>query len=103
MPQPEMIELKLTRQEAHVLLRALASHNADDANRGDRQPCTWVAERLLRILSPDLGPQPLAAILGGDAPVGSRADRTEPQGCGPAKTAVGVARREPLIPLEHET
>lgn len=66
MTQPEIIELKLTRQEAHILQRALASHNADDANRGDRQPCIWVAERILRILSPELGPQPLAAILNGD-------------------------------------
>lgn len=63
MSEPEIIELKLTRHEAHVVLRALASHNADDANAGDRQPCTWVAERILRILSPDLGPQPLASIL----------------------------------------
>lgn len=71
MPETTIIELKLTRQEAHVVLRALASHNADDANAGDRQPCTWVAERILRILSPELGPQPLAAILNGahgDAP-----------------------------------
>ena len=30
MPEPEIIELRLTRQEAHVVLRALASHNAGD-------------------------------------------------------------------------
>lgn len=70
MPAPEIIELRLTRQEAHVILRALASHNAGDAHPGDahpgdRQPCTWVAERILRILSPELGPRPLAAILNG--------------------------------------
>ena len=65
MPETTIVELRLTRQEAHVVLRALASHNAGDANAGDRQPCTWVAERILRILSPELGPQPLAAILHG--------------------------------------
>lgn len=64
MPEPEIIELRLTRQEAHVVLRALANHNSDETPSGDRQPCTWVAERILRILSPDLGPQPLAAIMG---------------------------------------
>jgi hypothetical protein len=71
MPETEIIELKLTRQQAHVVLRALGSHNATDANAADRQPCTWVAERILRILSPELGPQPLAVILAeahGDAP-----------------------------------
>lgn len=65
MPETEIVELRLTRQEAHAVLRALASHNSDDANAGDRQPCTWLAERILRILSPELGPQPLAAILHG--------------------------------------
>lgn len=61
----EIIELRLTRQEAHIILRALASHNADNANRGDHQPCTWIAERILRLVSPELGPQPLAAIMHG--------------------------------------
>lgn len=76
MPDHEIIELKLTRQEANVVLRALASHNADDANRGDRRPCTWLAERILRILSPELGPQPLAAILHG-AGDGTRPERKQ--------------------------
>ena len=58
MTEPEIIELKLSKREAHVVLRALASHDEPD----DAQPCTWVAERLLRILSPELGLQPLAAI-----------------------------------------
>lgn len=60
------IELKLTRQEAHVVLRALAGGVAEP---DDRLLRTWVAERLLRILSPGLGRQPLAALLarGGDA------------------------------------
>lgn len=53
----EIIELKLTKQEAHVVLRALAT-----ADNGDRAPATWVAERLLRILAPDLGPQPINAL-----------------------------------------
>ncbi len=57
------IELKLTLRDAHVVLRALASYNASaDIPKMDSAPCTWVAERILRILHPELGPQPIITI-----------------------------------------
>lgn len=57
------IELTITTWEAHAILRALATANASEStSAGDVTHNNWVAERLLRILSPDLGPRPIDAI-----------------------------------------
>ena len=63
MEDNEVIELKLSKREAHVVLRALSLHNAsEDADKKEVHVCTWLAERILRIVSPELGPQPIAAL-----------------------------------------
>lgn len=49
MAQP--LELKLTVQEANVLLRALASHSDREATEPlDRSTCRWLAERILPLV-----------------------------------------------------
>lgn len=59
----ETVKLELTRQEANVVLRALATHNeADNTPAIDRPACTWVAQRLLQLLQPDLGHDPINAL-----------------------------------------
>lgn len=57
----KIIELRLTTGEAHMLLRALGVHSTM-GDKQDRNPARWVAERLLRILAPDLGPRPIEAL-----------------------------------------
>jgi hypothetical protein len=57
-----LVNLPLTNQECHIILRALASHNKDESNENDMQACTWIAERILRLISPELGPRPLDTI-----------------------------------------
>lgn len=59
----EEILLRLTIAEAHIILRALATHNEKGGVKQDGHPCTWLAERLLRILSPELGVQPIDNLM----------------------------------------
>ena len=48
-------QLPFTHHEAMVLLRAIASHNsAEDTSRLDVQTGTWLAERIIRLIDPDL-------------------------------------------------
>ena len=47
---PKMIEVKLTHNDAWVVLRALAAYDAKDEKAPDAK--TWIAERLLRLLQP---------------------------------------------------
>lgn len=59
-----IIDLQISDREAHVILRALAAHaDTPNAPAGDKPVCTWVAERILRVVSPDLGCQPIASLL----------------------------------------
>lgn len=58
----DIIDLRLTQHEAHMLLRALAQV-PEHGLKEDQGPARWVAERLLRILAPELGSRPLDALM----------------------------------------
>lgn len=65
MIEAKIYTIQLTHQEAHVILRALATHS-DTENRGSLKPdvavCKWLAERILREVAPELGACPIDAI-----------------------------------------
>lgn len=68
----DVIQLTLTRAEAHVVLRSLAhldSSVADQIRQG------WIAERILRLVAPELGMDPIGALYERDADVQARALR----------------------------
>jgi len=51
MPKPT-INVEMTSQEAHTVLRALATANgAVETLRGDIEPNTWVANRIIALLA----------------------------------------------------
>jgi len=47
---PKMIEVKLTHNDAWVVLRALAAYDANDEKARDAK--TWIAERILQLVQP---------------------------------------------------
>lgn len=59
-----IIDLQLTTREAHVILRALAIYGGDETYcpKEDKEPCRWVAQRILGIINPELGTSPIEAI-----------------------------------------
>lgn len=44
----DVFEVRMTRSDAHVTLRALSTHAA--VEKDDATVCTWVADRLMRLL-----------------------------------------------------